>query len=49
MMAQFYAANKDKSSPKLTAEKFNPFAKPSKPKARPATPADMAELFGPRE
>lgn len=31
----------------MEPEKFNPFAKPTPPKRREATPADLEMLFGP--
>jgi hypothetical protein len=45
-MAQFYSAHKDKNSPKLGAESFNPFAKPKPVEKRPATDEDLRILFG---
>lgn len=45
LLAQTYNLNRPSSKPAADPHKFHPFAK--KPKARQATPEEIARLFGP--
>lgn len=48
LLAQYHNANRERGKPAVSPEKFNPFARQTPVKRRPATDADMEALFGPR-